>query len=102
MLKPKSAILLAGVLKANRHWRRLITRRKPVHPCSIPRVGSSSTHWCWFGPRTAVYSLCPFAGGGAACSVFSPDVWGYSSGNVLLIAAMLGRVEGEGAVVLIS
>ena len=43
-----------------------------------------------------------FAGGGAACGVSGPEVWGYSSGNGLLTAVMLGRVAGEGAVALIS
>ena len=43
-----------------------------------------------------------FAGGGAACGVSGPEVWGYSSGNGLLTAVVLGRVAGEGAVALIS
>ena len=43
-----------------------------------------------------------FAGGGAACGVSGPEVWGYSSGNGLLTAVMLGRVAGEGAAALIS
>ena len=43
-----------------------------------------------------------FAGGGAACGVSGPEVWGYSSGNGLLTAVMLGRVAGESAAALIS
>ncbi len=43
-----------------------------------------------------------FAGGGAACGVSGPEVWGYSSGNGLLTAVMLGRVAGESAARLIS
>ncbi len=43
-----------------------------------------------------------FAGGGAACGVSGPEVWGYSSGNGLLTAVMLGRVAGESAAALLS
>jgi fumarate reductase flavoprotein subunit len=43
-----------------------------------------------------------FAGGGAACGVSGPKVWGYSSGNGLLTAVMLGRVAGESAAELVS
>lgn len=43
-----------------------------------------------------------FAGGGAACGVSGPEVWGYSSGNGLLTAVMLGRVAGESAAALVS
>jgi len=43
-----------------------------------------------------------FAGGGAACGVSGPQVWGYSSGNGLLTAVMLGRVAGESAAALVS
>jgi fumarate reductase flavoprotein subunit len=43
-----------------------------------------------------------FAGGGAACGVSGPEVWGYSSGNGLLTAVMLGRVAGQSAAALIS
>ncbi|MDP6590957.1 MAG: FAD-binding protein, partial [Alphaproteobacteria bacterium] len=43
-----------------------------------------------------------YAGGGAACGVSGPEVWGYSSGNGLLTAVMLGRVAGESAAALVS
>ncbi len=43
-----------------------------------------------------------FAGGGAACGVSGPELWGYSSGNGLLTAVMLGRVAGESAAALVS
>ena len=43
-----------------------------------------------------------FAGGGAACGVSGPEVWGYSSGNGLLTAVMLGRVAGESAAAMVS
>ena len=43
-----------------------------------------------------------FAGGGAACGVSGPEVWGYSSGNGLLTAVMLGRVAGECAAGLVT
>ena len=35
-----------------------------------------------------------FAGGGAACGVSGPAVWGYLSGNGLLTAVTLGRIAG--------
>jgi fumarate reductase flavoprotein subunit len=38
-----------------------------------------------------------FAGGGAACGVSGPEVWGYLSGNGLLTAMALGRLAGDGA-----
>ena len=38
-----------------------------------------------------------FAGGGAACGVSGPAVWGYLSGNGLLSAVTLGRLAGESA-----
>ena len=38
-----------------------------------------------------------FAGGGAACGVSGPEVWGYLSGNGLLSAATLGRIAGRSA-----
>ena len=39
-----------------------------------------------------------FAGGGAACGVSGPAVWGYLSGNGLLTAFTLGRIAGAAAV----
>lgn len=41
-----------------------------------------------------------FAGGGAACGISGPAVWGYLSGNGLLTAATLGRIAGERAAAL--
>lgn len=38
-----------------------------------------------------------FAGGGAACGVSGPHVWGYLSGNGLLTAVTLGRIAGTEA-----
>ncbi|MGQ0653802.1 MAG: FAD-binding protein [Betaproteobacteria bacterium] len=38
-----------------------------------------------------------FAGGGAACGVSGPYVWGYLSGNGLLTAVTLGRIAGTEA-----
>ncbi len=38
-----------------------------------------------------------FAGGGAACGVSGPDVYGYLSGNWLLSAVTLGRIAGRAA-----
>ncbi len=38
-----------------------------------------------------------FAGGGAACGVSGPAVWGYLSGNGLLTAVTLGRIAGAAA-----
>ena len=38
-----------------------------------------------------------FAGGGAACGVSGPAVWGYLSGNGLLSAVTLGRLAGDAA-----
>ncbi len=38
-----------------------------------------------------------FAGGGAACGISGPEVWGYLSGNGLLAAANLGRIAGRSA-----
>ena len=38
-----------------------------------------------------------FAGGGAACGVSGPAVWGYLSGNGLLAAITLGRLAGTAA-----
>lgn len=38
-----------------------------------------------------------FAGGGAACGVSGPAVWGYLSGNGLLTALTLGAIAGESA-----
>ena len=43
-----------------------------------------------------------FAGGGAACGVSGPAVWGYLSGNGLLSAVTLGRIAGRGAAVLVE
>lgn len=43
-----------------------------------------------------------FAGGGAACGVSGPAVWGYLSGNGLLTAVTLGRLAGEGAARLVA
>ncbi len=41
-----------------------------------------------------------FAGGGAACGVSGPEVWGYLSGNGLLTATTLGRIAGREAAAL--
>lgn len=38
-----------------------------------------------------------FAGGGAACGISGPHVWGYLSGNGLLTAVTLGRIAGTSA-----
>ena len=38
-----------------------------------------------------------FAGGGAACGLSGPHVWGYLSGNGLLSAIVLGKIAGESA-----
>jgi len=38
-----------------------------------------------------------FAGGGAACGISGPEVWGYLSGNGLLTATTLGRLAGGAA-----
>jgi fumarate reductase flavoprotein subunit len=38
-----------------------------------------------------------FAGGGAACGISGPEVWGYLSGNGLLSAVTLGRIAGTEA-----
>jgi fumarate reductase flavoprotein subunit len=43
-----------------------------------------------------------FAGGGAACGVSGPAVWGYLSGNGLLSAVSLGRIAGRSAAALIE
>lgn len=42
-----------------------------------------------------------FAGGGAACGVSGPEVWGYLSGNGLLTAVALGRRAGQSAAALV-
>ena len=38
-----------------------------------------------------------YAGGGAACGISGPHVWGYLSGNGLLSAVTLGRIAGTSA-----
>jgi len=38
-----------------------------------------------------------FAGGGVACGVSGPEVWGYLSGNGLLTATTIGRLAGLAA-----
>ena len=38
-----------------------------------------------------------YAGGGAACGISGPHVWGYLSGNGLLSAVTLGRIAGASA-----
>ena len=43
-----------------------------------------------------------FAGGGTACGVSGPHVWGYLSGNGLLTATTLGRLAGTAAADLIG
>ncbi len=43
-----------------------------------------------------------FAGGGAACGVSGPAVWGYLSGNGLLSAVSLGRIAGQSAAALVE
>ncbi len=49
---------------------------------------------------TALANL--FAGGGAACGVSGPEVWGYLSGNGLLTATTLGRLAGQSAAALVA
>lgn len=58
-------------------------------------IGEGQEHLSHHGACT--YRVCTRAGGGTTIGVSGSGYKGYSSGNGLLAAAMLGKVAGEAA-----